>query len=271
MSILQAIVLGIVQGLTEFLPVSSSGHLAVVYHLLNQKPDLAFEVFLHAATLIALITYFRADIVRLLASLLPKNADRKDDRRLVGLIVVATGISGVLALVLSPYIESISDSMTWVGLGFLLTAALLAAARRSPRRNREAARRTFGFPLPASSAFSRASRSCPVSPAPVRPSPQACSLVCHARRRRASRSSSAFRSRRLRRPKTCSTCSRAACIFRASYPRRSLHRGRCQRLSRHRLAAGTRQEPQALLVRGIHGGARHGYAVAEHRLRRGSG
>ncbi len=127
MSILQAIVLGIVQGLTEFLPVSSSGHLAVVYHLLNQKPDLAFEVFLHAATLIALITYFRADIVRLLASLLPKNADRKDDRRLVGLIVVATGISGVLALVLSPYIESISDSMTWVGLGFLLTAALLAA------------------------------------------------------------------------------------------------------------------------------------------------
>lgn len=125
MNIVQAAVLGIVQGLTEFLPISSDGHLAVAYRLLGERPDLTFEVFLHAATLIAMFVYFRADIVQLLTSLLPRNTARKSDRRLVGLIIVATGVSGALALVLSPYIERLSDSMTWVGLGFLVTAALL--------------------------------------------------------------------------------------------------------------------------------------------------
>jgi len=124
-NVLQAAILGIVQGLTEFLPISSDGHLAVAYRLIGERPDLTFEVFLHAATLIAMVIYFRADIVRLASSLLPKNAERKDDRRLVGMIVIATGISGVLALALSPYIEALSDSMTWVGVGFLVTAALL--------------------------------------------------------------------------------------------------------------------------------------------------
>lgn len=125
MNVLHAALLGIIQGLTEFLPVSSDGHLAVAYHLLGEKPNLTFEVFLHTATLIAMIVYFWSDITRLLASLLPKNTDRKDDRRLIVYIVVATAVSGALALVLSPYIESISASMTWVAVGFLATAALL--------------------------------------------------------------------------------------------------------------------------------------------------
>ncbi|KAF0207629.1 MAG: undecaprenyl-diphosphate phosphatase [Actinomycetota bacterium] len=130
MNSLQAIVLGVVQGLTEFLPISSDGHLAVTYRLLGQRPDLTFEVFLHAATLIAMVIYFRADIARLLASLLPKNADRRDDRRLVLLIIIATGVSGVLALALSPYVEDLSNSMTWVGLGFILTAVLLTVGEK---------------------------------------------------------------------------------------------------------------------------------------------
>jgi undecaprenyl-diphosphatase len=133
-NILQAAVLGVVQGLTEFLPISSDGHLAVAYRLLGEKPDLTFEVFLHAATLIAMVIYFRADILRLLASLLPKNAEQKSDRRLVGFIIVATGISGALALLLSPYIETLSDSMTWVGLGFLATALLLTVGERLSKR-----------------------------------------------------------------------------------------------------------------------------------------
>jgi undecaprenyl-diphosphatase len=128
--ILQAAVLGVVQGLTEFLPISSDGHLAVAYRLLGERPDLTFEVFLHAATLIAMVIYFRADIVNLLSSLLPKNSARTEERRLVGFIVVATGVSGVLALALSPFIEELSNSITWVGLGFLLTAALLAIGER---------------------------------------------------------------------------------------------------------------------------------------------
>ena len=71
MSILHAIVLGIVQGLTEFLPISSSGHLIVVPYLFGwDSPlitSLAFSVVLHGGTLLALLVYFRADWVRLKA------------------------------------------------------------------------------------------------------------------------------------------------------------------------------------------------------------
>ncbi len=135
MNVLQAALLGIIQGATEFLPVSSSGHLALTYNLLGQKPNLSFEVFLHAATLIAMVAYFRADIVRLLSALLPGNKDRAADRRLVLYIVIGTGISGVLALAMSPYVERISESMTWVACGFLATAALLTLSETLSRRN----------------------------------------------------------------------------------------------------------------------------------------
>ena len=58
MTVLQAAILGVVQGLTEFLPISSDGHLAVAYRLMGMPPNLTFEVFLHAATLLAMLTYF---------------------------------------------------------------------------------------------------------------------------------------------------------------------------------------------------------------------
>ncbi len=102
MTVLQAAILGVVQGLTEFLPISSDGHLAVAYRLMGMPPNLSFEVFLHAATLIAMLTYFWSDIVRLLSSLLPKNRERTTDRRLVLLIAVATVVSAVVALALVP-------------------------------------------------------------------------------------------------------------------------------------------------------------------------
>ena len=88
------------QGLTEFLPISSDGHLAVTYALMGIDPNLSFEVFLHAATLIAMLTYFWSDVVRLLSSLLPSNRERTGDRKLVLLIAVATVVSAVVALAL---------------------------------------------------------------------------------------------------------------------------------------------------------------------------
>ena len=76
MSNLEALLLGVVQGLTEFLPISSSGHLILVpwlqdYHFLqdNESFNKTFDVALHAGTLVAVLAYFRADIVRLLKAL----------------------------------------------------------------------------------------------------------------------------------------------------------------------------------------------------------
>ena len=64
MSVIQAVVLGIAQGLTEFLPISSDGHLALVYRAFGSTPDLTYEVLLHGATLLALLMFFWRDIVR---------------------------------------------------------------------------------------------------------------------------------------------------------------------------------------------------------------
>jgi len=132
-NILQAAILGVVQGLTEFLPISSDGHLAVAYRLIGQRPDLTFEVFLHLATLIAMIVYFRDDIVSLLRSLGPAGKGTPE-RRLVWLIVLATGVSGVLALVMKKLVESANTSLIAIGAGFLVTAAALLAAELLAKR-----------------------------------------------------------------------------------------------------------------------------------------
>lgn len=70
MNYLHAALLGLIQGLTEFLPVSSSGHLAITQYFLPgfEQPGLLFDVLLHFATTMAVVIYFREDILRLLTS-----------------------------------------------------------------------------------------------------------------------------------------------------------------------------------------------------------
>lgn len=127
MGFFQAIVLGVVQGLTEFLPVSSDGHLALVYRAFHQSPSLSFEVFLHFATLVAMIVYFRSDIVTLSASLMPKGKGT-GDRRVVWYIVLATAISAAIAVVMKRVVESANLSLIAIGIGFVVTALALLAA-----------------------------------------------------------------------------------------------------------------------------------------------
>ena len=128
MGIFQAVTLGIVQGVTEFLPISSDGHLWIVYRAFGDTPDLVFEVFLHFATLLVLLVYFRHDIARLCTSLLPSHAEQRGERRLVALIVVGTVVSGAIALMMEGTVEKANASGIWVGLGFLCTSVLMVVA-----------------------------------------------------------------------------------------------------------------------------------------------
>src|ERR1043166_5897459 len=99
MTALEALVLGIVQGLTEFLPISSSGHLILVPWLLDfhylqdhEQFNKTFDVALHAGTLIAVLIYFRAEIVVLLRGLVTsirRRGIRTDDERLAWLLAIA--------------------------------------------------------------------------------------------------------------------------------------------------------------------------------------
>ncbi|MFA5309345.1 MAG: undecaprenyl-diphosphatase UppP [Dehalococcoidales bacterium] len=100
MNFIQVIVLGIVQGLTEFIPVSSSAHLVIVPWLFNwADPGLTFDLALHLGTLVALLWFFRADWVRLIRAGVQSIARRKIgedmDRRLFWFLVIAT-IPGVI-------------------------------------------------------------------------------------------------------------------------------------------------------------------------------
>src|SRR5205085_817302 len=104
MSLLHAIILGIIQGLTEFLPVSSSAHLLWAHELfgigeMNDAQDLAFDVALHGGTLVAIVVYFWRDILDLigagLASIRDRSLANDPIRRLAWYIIIAT-IPGAL-------------------------------------------------------------------------------------------------------------------------------------------------------------------------------
>jgi undecaprenyl-diphosphatase len=95
----QAVVLGLVQGVTEFLPVSSSGHLILVPHVFGW-PDqgLAFDAALHLGTLAALVAYFRAELLGVVAGTV--------SRRLAAIVIVATVPAGLAALAFGRYVET---------------------------------------------------------------------------------------------------------------------------------------------------------------------
>lgn len=133
MSVWHAIVLGVVQGVTEFLPISSDGHLAVAYHALGMRPDLTFEVFLHAATLLAMLAYFRHDLLAVARAIASRRPEDQDERRLAVRIAGVTVVSAAIALAISPLVEPAAESLSWIGAGFFVTSALMLAAELSRR------------------------------------------------------------------------------------------------------------------------------------------
>ena len=141
---LEAIILGLVQGLTEFLPVSSSGHLVILPYLVAwESPPLAFDVALHAATLLAVLAYFAGDLWFLATRMFGIGADSPDETRRarvsIALLAVASVPAGLAGYFLEPIFEdTFGDPRLAAGLLFV-TAALLWGAERLRRRRAAAA------------------------------------------------------------------------------------------------------------------------------------
>lgn len=137
-TLVQALVMGIVQGLTEFLPVSSSGHLIVVPFLLGWDDpfidSLAFSVMLHLATLLALLLYFRTDWLRLVPAGLAAIRDRSfrgdPDRRLAWLLLASTIPASIVGVLLNDPIETAFRSPGLVAITLIVGAAILWLADR---------------------------------------------------------------------------------------------------------------------------------------------
>jgi undecaprenyl-diphosphatase len=149
-TIIQSVVLGLVQGLTEFIPVSSSAHLIIVPWLFGwNDPGLPFDVALHLGTLAALLWFFCSDWVRLvragIASIIERRIGQDNDRRLAWLLVIGTipgGITGWLAeskieeLFHKPGVPNTAGAMTAMAIVIILLGVALFVAERIARHTR---------------------------------------------------------------------------------------------------------------------------------------
>jgi undecaprenyl-diphosphatase len=124
-----AVILGLVQGLTEFLPISSSGHLVLVQHLMGLNQLLPFDVLVHFSTLIAVLVYYRREVANMaVAPFFPSRV--RGARRLLVMIIIASIPTALVGLAYQNFLTGLFESPAAVGLFWLVTAALLFAASR---------------------------------------------------------------------------------------------------------------------------------------------
>lgn len=138
MSIFEALLFGLIQGLTEFIPVSSSGHLLLAHEFLGSNNDgaLAFDIALHVGTLLALIVFFHKDILKLLFNLTKPNKDG----RLARLLILATIPGVIFGVLLGDFVEEKFRAAvpTAIALGAVAVIMLIVDKRaKKSERNEE--------------------------------------------------------------------------------------------------------------------------------------
>ncbi|MBR6928530.1 MAG: undecaprenyl-diphosphate phosphatase [Methanobrevibacter sp.] len=147
MDIIQGIIIGIVQGLTEFLPVSSSAHLVFIQNILGVESSLAFDTFLHLGTLIAVLWFFRYDIYKMLKSWWLSIGDIlqgrftegfKEDpyKRLAWYVILATIPVGIVGVLFEDSVDALFSGALYVPAFFLfVTGTILYLSQRMTSGN----------------------------------------------------------------------------------------------------------------------------------------
>lgn len=144
MTFLHALILGIVQGLTEFIPVSSTAHLFITSYLLGLPSDdrtFSFNVIVQLGTVAALLLFFWRDYLQITQAFFLGIKNRKPfedfHSRLGWLVIVATIPAGVVGLLLNRFVKDMSgDPLLWAGIRLLFTALLLAAVEYFDKKSR---------------------------------------------------------------------------------------------------------------------------------------
>ncbi len=130
MDLLTAITLGVVQGLTEFLPISSDGHLAIAAMLLpGSQGSLEMVVLLHLGTLLATLIVMRGEVSPLLQTLVRPARWRSEHGRTLRSLAIATGITGLVGLALHDVVEPLARSAAVVGVCLCVSAIAVASTR----------------------------------------------------------------------------------------------------------------------------------------------
>lgn len=134
MSILEAVILGIIQGLTEFIPVSSSGHLVLAHHLFGAPENgLAFDIALHAGTLLALLIFFGKDLFSYALSLFVKS----DKTRITRLLIAATIPAAMVGFLLESAAESTFRSPVLVSINLIVVGGIMLLAENFYSKQKE--------------------------------------------------------------------------------------------------------------------------------------
>jgi len=131
---MEALILGLVQGTTEFLPISSSGHLALAEHLLGTVQPLWVDVSVHVATLAAIIVAFRRAVWSLAAGVL---TGRRAALRDLGLYAAASVPAAAVGILFKDQLERVKDSLWAVGILFVVMGGVLWSVRRKMEGTRE--------------------------------------------------------------------------------------------------------------------------------------
>lgn len=137
--LLKSIISGVIQGITEFLPISSDGHLALAHFLFdfNTSSNLLFDVVLHFGTLLAIMLYYRSKIRDLFVAFffmlktfftswnITKACTVSEDTRLVSLIFIGSVPTAIIGLLLKDLVEGYAKNLVIVGIGFLVTSLMM--------------------------------------------------------------------------------------------------------------------------------------------------
>jgi undecaprenyl-diphosphatase len=136
MELIDSIILGLTQGLTEFLPISSSGHLVIGKHLLGlSAPGAIIEIILHFGTFFSIILYYRTYLLELLLDAYSNNSG--ESRKIIGLILISIIPAGVIGILFDDYIEKLFNNMYLVGINLIITGVILFSTRFTHKKTKQ--------------------------------------------------------------------------------------------------------------------------------------
>ena len=127
-NLIRTIILGAIQGLTEWLPISSTGHLKIAEHFMNEKIPLLFDFILHIGTLIVVLLFFRKDIKNILSALV--HLDFKTEHgKLIPLIVVGSIPAGIIGIILNEPVNTAFQNILPIAVAFIVCGIILYSVK----------------------------------------------------------------------------------------------------------------------------------------------
>ncbi len=142
MDILQVILLAVIQGITEWLPISSSAHLALSQQILGVQPPILFDIFLHAGTIAAVIFFMRKDLLGMLKALIKFDINN-DNFKLSVFVIAASVPTAIIGFTFRDFFESMFSDAAAIGMALVITGLFLYICEINKGNNKISTKSSF--------------------------------------------------------------------------------------------------------------------------------